>query len=162
MHDNSGPCAFGDDENVKMTLGFLCSKLSNHFLSVLNPTLHYQIGNIASLPIINSTQNFSRRIIETAITFSQSDWNAYETSWDFTNMPLLNPENRQPILKDTYHNLRSDWQATTQEMQRLEEENNCIFIEAYGLQDELTPEVPLKEITLTCNPHYRYGGKKNR
>jgi len=45
-------------------------------------------------------------------------------------------------------------------MQRLEEENNRIFIEAYGLQDELTPEVPLKEITLTCNPHYRYGGKK--
>ena len=45
-------------------------------------------------------------------------------------------------------------------MQRLEEENNRIFIEAYGLQDELTPDVPLKEITLTCNPHYRYGGDK--
>ncbi len=45
-------------------------------------------------------------------------------------------------------------------MQRLEEENNRIFIDAYGLQDELTPEVPLNEITLTCNPHYRYGGDK--
>ena len=45
-------------------------------------------------------------------------------------------------------------------MQRLEEENNRIFIEAYGLQDELTPDVPLKEITLTCNPYYRYGGDK--
>ena len=45
-------------------------------------------------------------------------------------------------------------------MQRLDEENNRIFIEAYGLQDELTPEVPLSEITLTCNPHYRYGGNK--
>jgi len=44
-------------------------------------------------------------------------------------------------------------------MQRLEEENNRIFIDAYGLQDELTPEVPLQEITLTCNPAYRYGGK---
>ena len=46
----------------------------------------------------------------------------------------------------------------TDEMQRLEEENNKIFIDAYGLQDELTPEVPIDEITLTCNPHYRYGG----
>ena len=46
-------------------------------------------------------------------------------------------------------------------MQRLEEENNRIFIEAYGLQDELTPEVPLNEITLTCNPHYRYGNDKS-
>ena len=45
-------------------------------------------------------------------------------------------------------------------MQRLEEENNRIFIDAYGLHDELTPEVPLNEITLTCNPHYRYGGGK--
>ena len=44
-------------------------------------------------------------------------------------------------------------------MQRLEEENNRIFIDAYGLQDELTPEVPLEEITLTCNPAYRYGGR---
>jgi type II restriction/modification system DNA methylase subunit YeeA len=49
----------------------------------------------------------------------------------------------------------------TLEMQRLEEENNRIFIEAYGLHDELTPEVPLSEITLTCNPHYRYGGDKS-
>ena len=48
----------------------------------------------------------------------------------------------------------------TNEMQRLEEENNRIFIEAYDLQDELTPDVPLNEITLTCNPHYRYGGNK--
>src|SRR3546814_15245200 len=46
----------------------------------------------------------------------------------------------------------------TLEMQRLEEENNRIFIDTYGLQDDLTPEVPLEEITLTCNPHYRYGG----
>jgi type II restriction/modification system DNA methylase subunit YeeA len=47
----------------------------------------------------------------------------------------------------------------TDEMQRLEEENNRIFIDAYGLQDELTPEVPIEEITLTCNPAYRYGVK---
>jgi type II restriction/modification system DNA methylase subunit YeeA len=47
----------------------------------------------------------------------------------------------------------------TKEMQRLEEENNSVFIDAYGLQDELSPEVPLSEITLTCNPSYRYGGE---
>ena len=57
--------------------------------------------------------------------------------------------------------LRAHWQEMTLEMQRLEEENNRIFIDAYGLQDELTPEVPMKEITLTCNPHYRYGNNKS-
>lgn len=61
----------------------------------------------------------------------------------------------------SYQKLRAHWRELTQEMQRLEEENNRIFIDAYGLQGELTPEVPLKEITLTCNPHYRYGGDKS-
>jgi len=60
-------------------------------------------------------------------------------------------------LKSTYQKLRVHWRGMTLEMQRLEKENNRIFIEAYGLQDELTPDVPLNEITLTCNPWYRYG-----
>ena len=90
-----------------------------------------------------------------------SDWDSYETSWDFNSLPLLNPDYRQPTLKATYQKLRAHWREMTLEMQQLEKENNRIFIEAYGLQDELTPEVPLTEITLTCNPHYRYGGDKS-
>ena len=66
------------------------------------------------------------------------------------------------MLSTIYTSLRQQWQEMTLEMQRLEEENNHIFIEAYGLQDELTPDVPLSEITLTCNPHYRYKGKKTK
>jgi type II restriction/modification system DNA methylase subunit YeeA len=60
-------------------------------------------------------------------------------------------------VKEVYAKLREQWIESTLKMQELEEENNRIFIEAYGLQDELSPEVPLKEITLTCNPYYRYG-----
>ena len=63
-------------------------------------------------------------------------------------------------LNTTYTTLRNHWQKTTLKMQRLEEENNRIFIEAYGLEDELTSDVPLHEITLTCNPHYRYAQGK--
>jgi type II restriction/modification system DNA methylase subunit YeeA len=66
-----------------------------------------------------------------------------------------------PLLSNIYKEQRNRWRAMTLEMQQLEEENNRIFIDAYGLQDELTPEVPLKEITLTCNPYYRYGGNRN-
>jgi hypothetical protein len=89
------------------------------------------------------------------------DWDSYENSWDFTYLPLLNPEYRQSTLKATYQKLRAHWREMTLEMQRLEEENNRIFIDAYGLQDELRPEVPLNEITLTCNPYYRYGKEAN-
>ena len=95
------------------------------------------------------------------IEYAVQDWDSYETSWDFTSLPLLNPDYHQPTLKATYQKLRAHWREMTLEMQRLEEENNRIFIDAYGLQDELTPEVPLNEITLTCNPHYRYGNDKS-
>ncbi|MDR2440590.1 MAG: hypothetical protein LBE12_14605 [Planctomycetaceae bacterium] len=66
-----------------------------------------------------------------------------------------------PLLSKIYEEQRNRWRAMTLEMQQLEEENNRIFIDAYGLQDEIAPEVPLKEITLTCNPNYRYGGNRN-
>ena len=89
------------------------------------------------------------------------DWDSYETSWAFIILPLLHSDFHQSILKATYIQLRAHWREMMLEMQRLEEENNRIFIKAYGLQDELTPDVPLKEITLTCNPHYRYNGKKS-
>jgi len=95
------------------------------------------------------------------VEVSKHDWDSYETSWDFTNLPLLTVEYRQPTLKATYQKLRSHWREMTLEMQRLEEENNRIFIDAYGLQEELKSDVPLNEITLTCNPHYRYGNDKS-
>lgn len=75
-------------------------------------------------------------------------------------IPLLDDSFRKLTLADTYRQVRNHWQQMTDDMKRLEEENNRIFIDAYGLQNELTPEVPLKEITLTCNPYYRYGGDK--
>ena len=96
---------------------------------------------------------------ELCIKYSQTDWDYYETSWDFKDLPLLRPEFRRDTLAATYAALRQHWREMTLEMKRLEEENNRIFIDAYGLQEELTPDVPIEEITLTCNPHYRYGGK---
>ena len=102
-----------------------------------------------------------KNVAESVSSYLNHDWDSYETSWDFTSLPLLNPDYRQPTLKATYQKLRAHWREMTLEMQRLEEENNRIFIDAYGLQDELTPEVPLNEITLTCNPHYRYGNDKS-
>jgi type II restriction/modification system DNA methylase subunit YeeA len=92
---------------------------------------------------------------------AQADWDAYETSFYFASLPLVQTVQLRSTLEDSYQKLQSYWREITLEMQRLEQENNRIFIEAYGLQDELTPEVPLSEITLTCNPHYRYGGDKS-
>ncbi|MDM8535487.1 BREX-1 system adenine-specific DNA-methyltransferase PglX [Desulfobacterales bacterium HSG17] len=144
-------------------LCFMCSKIGKTILDAINPTLNYQVENILSLPVhinLDSNNNRITQLMELLVITTRTDWDSYETSWDFKTLSLLQSDYRQPTLKTTYTTLRTHWQEITLETQRLEQENNRIFIEAYGLQDELTPEVPLAEITLTCNPHYRYGGKK--
>ncbi|HCQ2794548.1 TPA: SAM-dependent methyltransferase, partial [Escherichia coli] len=97
--------------------------------------------------------------VQSIVGICKGDWDAYETSWDFTQFPLLDARFHQSPLLASYQALRAYWQEMTTQMQGLEEENNRLFIDAYGLQNELTQEVPLDEITLTCNPHYRYGAK---
>ncbi|WP_430228634.1 BREX-1 system adenine-specific DNA-methyltransferase PglX [Nitrosomonas communis] len=155
-----GPTYFS--ENVFASLGYICSRTAIHLMHVINPTIHYLVGTVSLLPYKEfKNTTISIEVVKSLVSVGRQDWNAYETSWDFASLSLLKPNCRQPTLKATYQILRTDWQKMTQEMQRLEEENNRIFIDAYGLQDELEPEVPLNEITLTCNPHYRYGNDKS-
>lgn len=144
-------------DNLLSLEGLLNSKVVVEFLKAISPTLDFNSGYIAKVPCLIAPSPGVSRLNQ---AFS-SDWDSYETSWGFKHPPMLNTNYLQPTIKATYQNLRGYWGEMTLEMQRLEEDNNRIFIDAYGLQDELTPEVPLNEITLTCNPHYRYGNDKS-
>lgn len=158
LFDTKGQMLFPNRAaNLYPYLGLLNSSVASAILAALSPTLDFNGGVVARLPLcdLNGKGIAASRLRD----LSRSDWDAYETSWDFNTFPLLSPDHRAETLADTYGNLRAHWQGITNEMRRLEEENNRIFIEAYGLADELTPEVPIEEITLTCNPAYRYGVK---
>jgi type II restriction/modification system DNA methylase subunit YeeA len=159
MFDAKGPMAFLDKWCFEV-LAFLNSKVAGYVVKRLAASLDFKIGQIFGLPfpvdVICSHDIQSVALVD----IGKTDWDSYENSWEFTRLPMLNSDYRNPTLKATYQKLHAHWREITLEMRRLEEENNRIFIEAYGLQDELTPDVPLKEITLTCNPHYRYGGNK--
>ncbi len=162
LFDAGGSACFPLKVDQQTILGFLNAKISRSMLRALNPTLNFQAGNIANLPFLMSADTLpTRDNVKNLILGHKSDWDSYETSWDFNRLPLLDTGYQPSTLKATYQKLRAHWQEMTLEMQRLEQQNNRIFIEAYGLQDELTPDVPLNEITLTCNPHYRYGGDKS-
>jgi type II restriction/modification system DNA methylase subunit YeeA len=162
VFDVGGSSLFTEKKNLIFLTTLLCSKITFDFMKVMNPTLNFQVGNVASIPIVENKNLLVDNIGSQIIDLSREDWDSYETSWDFKNFPLLQPDHhRQSTLEAAYKQLLQHWQQTTLEMQHLEEENNRIFIEAYGLQDELTPDVPLKEITLTCNPHYRYDSNKS-
>ena len=154
-------CFFGSQGTLYKALGFCNSNIVNPLLQCISPTLDYHEGPIGKLPI---AENIDGSVVDNAkqcIEICNQDWNSYETSWDFTRLPLLHTDYRQPTLKAAYQKLRAHWREMTLEMQRLEQENNRIFIEAYGLNDELDEKVELNEITLTCNPHYRYGNDKS-
>lgn len=156
-----GPTYFSDRPEV--ALGFLCSTPALYLMQIMNSSLHFLVGSVSMLPIApDLPENKIEEVVTKAISIARTDWNDSEVAWDFTSHPLLKPNCRQPTLKATYQKLRAHWQEMTLEMQRLEEENNRIFINAYGLQDELKPNVPLNEITLTSNPHYRYSNGKSK
>ncbi|TFI47143.1 BREX-1 system adenine-specific DNA-methyltransferase PglX [Diaphorobacter sp. DS2] len=157
LFDTKGSCIFPISADKHGLLSMLNSNVAQEFLNILCPTLDYSSIGINAIPI--NLPNV-RYLAEPLVGLAKGDWDSIEMSWDFTTLPLLHPDYHQTTLQSTYQSLRTQWREMTLEMQRLEEENNRIFIDAYGLQDELTPEVPLEEITLTCNPHYRYGGDK--
>ncbi|MDD2598110.1 MAG: BREX-1 system adenine-specific DNA-methyltransferase PglX [Kiritimatiellae bacterium] len=182
IYDISGHSAFPSGEKERLCiLAYMNTTFCKRLAKILNPTMHFQIGDYCNLPF--PSKFISATIEDNAnkcVNLGRIDWDSYETSWNFTSLALIqvdsghwpvtskeNTENTLTtshwpatrLISDAYTNLRRHWQEMTYEMQRLEEENNRIFIAAYGLQDELTPEVPLKEITLTCNPYYRYGSE---
>lgn len=161
--DVKGTSAVSVELAPETMAAFLSTKMVAEFLDFLNPTIEFQTRDIRNLPFVERLKNDDaiRSRGRALIDLSRADWDAYETSWDFTTLPLVHPDHRAETLEAIYTILRAHWQGMTDEMQRLEEENNRIFIDAYGLQDELTPEVPLNEITLTCNPAYRYGIKND-
>lgn len=160
--DASGLCPVKDNKDFYLILGLLNAPITLFIINRINPTINLNPGNLSQLPVyVHSIKTLD--LCEHLVDISKSDWDSYETSWDFQTNPLLTVGNRlnsggnQFDLSAIYIALRRDWQRQSEEMRRLEIENNRIFIDAYGLQDELSPEVPWNEITLTCNPWYRYG-----
>lgn len=158
--DASGVCSFEAGAG-ELLLGLLCSKVNLYVQKIINPTLNIQPANLRVIPLPNVDVSGATPNVQEIISISKNDWDSFELSWGFASLPILSSENMQVLVREGYEKNRTNWHGITREMQNLEEKNNRLFIDAYGLQDELTADVPLEEITLTCNPHYRYGGNRS-
>ena len=159
LFDDAGAIGHSENENLlKSILPILSSKVGNRFLENINPTLNYQIGDVGRLPLVD-TARFEDGVIQQVsecINISKKDWDSFETSWDFSVNPLVeNGENE--LIEISYQCWRAKSQQAIIDIKEFEEAINRHLIDAYGLQNELTPEVLLSEITLTVNPIYRYG-----
>jgi hypothetical protein len=159
IYDVTGMSAFAPNDRIaRRVLGFCNSAIATSFTKALNPTLHFQIGNYQTLPFVDLKNDDDCHHIKELIELAKVDWNSYEASWEFQRLPLLCTGSDQPSIESAYNALCVLWGEQIQRTQKLEEFNNSLFINACGLQNELTSEVPLGEITLKCNPSYRYGG----
>ncbi|GEM50826.1 hypothetical protein EB1_06160 [Empedobacter brevis NBRC 14943 = ATCC 43319] len=138
----------GFSENVLYDIGLLNSVFSVSTLFVLNPTMSYQVGNIKSIPYIYFEPNKIEieSLSNSSITITKNEWDSKETNWDFQQSELvrLKAEN----LLDSLNQYKNYWKEQFFQLHHNEEELNRQFIEIYGLQDELTPDVPLAEITI--------------
>jgi hypothetical protein len=159
IFEDLSPSLFGEN-TATCALPILNSKTTQYFIRMFSSGRKTEIGHVGSVPVpVRYDLTRVEQNAEILIHIGRSDWDGCETSLTFSTLPLLSSDHRAATISATYTNLRARWQEMMDEMQRLEEENNRIFIDAYGLADELTPEVPIEEITLTCNPAYRYGVK---
>jgi type II restriction/modification system DNA methylase subunit YeeA len=152
---------YPETERLGLLAGLLNSAPANVFLRIVSPTVSSNPGDIAQIPVCKNDANARGRVEEIAqacVLIARRDWDAYERSWDFQSLPIL-MASTEATLESSYTAWITQNRDTIAEMKRLEEENNRLFIDAYGLADELTPDVPIEQITLTVNPAYRYGGK---
>jgi hypothetical protein len=159
VFDDTARSAFPADERKSLcVLGVLNSKVGHAVITALNPSMSFTNWDLSRMPILDVPDSIE--VARALVAMSKCDWNAYERSWDFQFPPLLTASSEPtPTLESSYTAWATQNRDTIAEMKRLEEENNRLFIDAYGLQDELTPDVPIEQITLTVNPAYRYGGK---
>lgn len=159
IFDIAGCCCFSNDEVRLYLLGFLNSCIANTFCKILNPTINMNVGDIGNLPLIVS-KTYKEKVdflVERCIELAKLDWNSFETSWDFKCHPLISviSQNRTLFedtsdidLSECYICWENECNERFNQLKTNEEDLNSIFIDIYGLQDELTPEVEDKDVTV--------------
>ena len=147
IFDVNGMSAFSDSESMnRYILGYLASKVNFKILMIINPTLAFQAGDISKCPLIIKNENNIENIVNLNIVLSKSDWDSFETSWDFKVHPLV--KNFVSTISEAFSLWDSDCESRFNTLKSHEEELNRIFIDIYGLQDELDPYVDDKDVTV--------------
>lgn len=152
LFDSGAPAI--SNECLYYTTALFNTKVGAYFLTVLSPTLNLQVGNVKNVPLIMEQKEYVEQLVYNNIVLSRADWDSFETSWDFKEHPLYTSarwagRNGEWI---TVQQAFEDWQGVAEgrfnQLKANEEELNRIFIDIYGLQDELTPEVEDKDVTV--------------
>ena len=155
--------SFFSKQNLFYLLALCNTKVVMEVLKVIAPTINYQCGDIANIPVLLDEEQkpFIDSTVQENITLSKVDWDSFETSWDFQIHPLIRLKNSMKFtvtdsdrktesyfLQGAYRAWENECEDRFAQLKANEEELNRIFIDIYGLQDELTPEVEDKDVTV--------------
>lgn len=150
IFETKGSMMFPEEKNILYILGLTNSKIINIVARVISPTLDFHEGPVGKLPIIldENAREKVEKLVKDNIDIAKEDWDSFETSWDFTKHPLLKPISKVSTIRDSISNWNNYSSKQRSLLKHNEEELNKIFINIYGLNDELTPEVDDKDITI--------------
>ena len=145
-----------DNSNIEFVLGLLNSKVFSYVQKIVNPTINIQVKDIRVMPFVKKNENEITGLAEECSFLSKEDWDSFETSWDFTRHPFIKAITKYPNMMDIgniylaecYDIWAGECEERFEKLKANEEELNRIFIDIYGLQDELTPEVEDKDVTV--------------
>jgi len=149
LFDVAGSTVFPEPSDIEFILGLLCSSIAFDALKAVNPTLNFQVGNVGQIPVLRNispeVRNQVNSIVREAVEISRADWDQVESSWNFClDLNKLN-------FKTVAHYIEEQLTANSVRQQRLlelETLNNKLFLQAYGLQDEVSPDVAIEDISL--------------
>ena len=156
LSDMAGFCIYPHKNDIEIVGGFCNSVVARHYLDFLAPTLNIMIGSVLSMPFnhCDDEKNEIKKCVQNAVELSECDWNKFENSWDFKRHPLLSVIPRNSALFDDidlaecYTCWGKECNDRFNQLKANEEELNRIFIDIYGLQEELAPEVEDKDVTV--------------
>lgn len=156
VFDTTSSAMFLSHRNVFYVLALMNSCVAQNYLSVLCPTLKYQPGNVVKVPYIEKSKGDVEELSKKCVALSKDDWDSFETSWDFTRHPFIKAITKYPNMMDIgniylaecYDIWAGECEERFEKLKANEEELNRIFIDIYGLQDELIPEVEDKDVTV--------------
>ena len=143
--DVKGSSTYPSEQYRTYVMAFLNSCVSIYYLQMLNPTTTFQVGNIGSLPFVFEREKEVDELALGNVALSKKDWDADETSWDFQHHPLFR---KVSTIAEAFDQWQAECDEHFNQLKANEEELNRIFIDIYGLQEELTPEVEDKDVTV--------------
>lgn len=158
LFDVSGCVVLPENNNRNYLMALLNSKVSERYIKSFNPTMNTTPGDVKNIPFIKIQNTFEiDNIVENCLKLTKEDWDIFETSWDFQKHPLIKEKEKfhygqvggtEYKLSDCYNHWQDSTEMSFNKLKENEEKINEIFIDIYGLKEELTPEVEDKDITI--------------